>query len=66
MSYKIKIAGDFANRSYQSPKTAFLIKSKEKFQIDKDTINRLVYSFYFGKKLASFESKPIATYQTKD
>ncbi len=66
MNYKIKIAGDFANRSYRSPKTAFLIKSKEKFQIDNDTINGLVYSFYFGKKLASFESKPSATFKTKD
>lgn len=54
MNYKIKIVGDFANRSYRSPKTAFYIKAKEKFQIDNDTINGLVYSFYFGKKLASF------------
>lgn len=66
MNYKIKIVGDFANRSYRSPKTAFYIKAKEKFQIDNDTINGLVYSFYFGKKLASFESKPNATFKTKD
>jgi hypothetical protein len=66
MNLKTKISGDFANRSFKTTKNAFLVKSKEQFRIDNDTTNGLSYSFYFGKKLVSFETNEQSQYKTKD
>lgn len=66
MNLNTKIAGDYANRSFKSTRNAFYIKSKEQFRIDNDTANGLSYSFYFGKKLASFETNEKSKYKTKD
>ncbi len=66
MNLNTKIAGDYANRSFKTTRNAFLVKSKEQFRIDNDTTNGLTYSFYFGKKLASFETNDKSNYKTKD
>ncbi len=66
MNLNHKISGDYANRSFKTPKSAFLVKSKEHFRIDNDTTNGLTYSFYCGNKLSSFDNNENFKYKTKD
>ena len=64
VNYEVKIPDDFAERKYKIPKAAFLVKSNEQFRIDKDTTQGLIYNFYFGNKLSTFDTKDEAQYKT--
>ena len=64
VNYEVKIPDDFAERKYKIPKAAFLVKSNEQFRIDKDTTQGLIYNFYCGNKLSTFDTKDEAQYKT--